>query len=69
AREIGDRQGEGNTLGNLGIAYNSLGQYERAIEFHQQYLTIAREIGDRQGEGNTLGNLGIAYNSLGQYER
>jgi len=24
-REIGDRQGEGNVLGNLGIAYYSLG--------------------------------------------
>mgnify|MGYP002777061927 CR=1 FL=1 len=64
-----DRRGEGIALGSLGIAYDSLGQYERAINYHQQYLTIVREIGDRHGEGYGLGNLGNAYYSLGQYER
>ncbi len=52
SREIGDRQGEATSLGNLGNAYNSLGQYQQAIDFHQQSLEIAWEIGDRQGEGN-----------------
>ncbi|WP_141705407.1 tetratricopeptide repeat protein, partial [Microcystis aeruginosa] len=64
AKEIGDRQGEANSLGSLGIAYRSLGQYQKAIEFYQQSLTIAKEIGDRQGEANSLGSLGIAYRSL-----
>jgi CHAT domain-containing protein/Tfp pilus assembly protein PilF len=63
------RRGEGNALGNLGIVYRNLGQYERAINFYEQRLVIAREIGDRRGEGDTLGNLGVAYWSLGQYER
>ncbi|MEA5464591.1 tetratricopeptide repeat protein [Leptothoe sp. PORK10 BA2] len=57
-REIGDRQGEANSLGNLGSAYYSLSQYERAIDFHQQSLAIDREIGDRQGEALSLNNLG-----------
>ena len=35
-REIGDRQGEGAALGNLGIAYADLGQVERAIGFYEQ---------------------------------
>ena len=38
AREIGDRRGEGNALGNLGIAYADLGQVERAIGFYEQDL-------------------------------
>ncbi len=63
------RQGEGNSLGNLGIAYRSLGQYQRAIDHLEQQLVIVREIGDRHGEGVALGNLGIAYASLGQYQR
>jgi len=67
ARDISDRQGEGNQLGNLGIAYFSMGQYATAIEYYEQALAIARNIGDRQGEGNSLGNLGIAYRNLGQY--
>ena len=68
AREIGDRQGEGNALGNLGSAYAALGRVEEAIGYHQQALVISREIGDRQSEGNALGNLGTAYFRLGRVE-
>ena len=35
-REIGDRRGEGNVLGNLGIAYAALGQVEQAIGLYEQ---------------------------------
>jgi tetratricopeptide (TPR) repeat protein len=66
ARQIGDRRGEGSTLGNLGIAYYRLGDTRKAIEYYEQHLTIAKEIGHRQGEGNALGNLGLAYYSLGE---
>jgi tetratricopeptide (TPR) repeat protein len=35
-REVGNRQGEAASLGNLGIVYHSLGEYEKAIDFYQQ---------------------------------
>ncbi len=69
ARQIGDRQSEGQALGNLGLTYDSLGQYDRAIDSHQQALIITQEVGDRQGEGQALGNLGLVYNNLGEYNR
>ncbi len=69
ARKLKDRQSEGNRLGNLGLAYFSLGEYRKAIEYHGQSLEISREIGDRSGEGNSLGNLGLAYYSLGEYRK
>ncbi len=69
ARRATDRAAEGRHLGNLGIAYASLGETRRAIEFHEQDLSIAREIGDRRGEGITLGNLGTAYADLGEIRR
>ena len=69
SREIGDRLGEGTSLGNLGIAYYSLGEYRKAIEYHEQHLEISREIGDRLGEGNSLGNLGLAYTALENIEK
>ncbi|MEL7522048.1 MAG: tetratricopeptide repeat protein, partial [Cyanobacteria bacterium J06553_1] len=59
----------GDLLRKLGNAYDSLGQYERAIDLQQQSLIIKREIGDRNGEADSLCNLGNAYKSLGQYER
>ena len=55
-------------MGNLGLAYYSLGQFQTAIDYHQQALDIARDIGDRQWSGASLGNLGLAYDSLGQFQ-
>ena len=68
--ELDDRQNWNYraSLTSLGNAYNSLGQYERAIAFHQQSLDN-KEIGDIQGKSVSLHNLGLAYDSLGQYER
>ncbi len=69
ARELKDRECEGVHLGNLGVAYESLGEYSRAIEYHEKHLAITRERGNRKGEGQALGNLGNAYNLLGEYSR
>ena len=69
ARELTDRSSEGAALGNLGIAYRRLGEYHRAIEFHEKHLAISREFHDRLGEVGALGNLGVVYQSLGEYRR
>ncbi|MEI2581654.1 tetratricopeptide repeat protein [Scytonema sp. PRP1] len=55
-------------LTSLGNAYRSLGQYQIAIDYHQQSLGIFLEIGDRNGEAASLLNLGNTHNSLGQYQ-
>ena len=68
-RTVGDRQNESNSLGNLGGAYWSLGDYPRAIDLYEQSLMIDREIGNRRGEASVLGNLGIAYTLLGDYPK
>ena len=41
-REIKFRKGELWALGGIGIAYDVLGKYDKAIEFHLQSLAIAR---------------------------
>jgi len=69
SRRLNDKFAEGAALGNLGLAYADLGEYHRAIEYHEQALVISREIGDRRGEGSALGNLGSAYADLGEYPR
>ncbi len=68
-RKLGDRRGEANALGNLGLVYADLGKPRRAIEYHEQDLLIAREIDDRRGEGGALGNLGLVYVDLGEPRR
>ena len=37
-----------------------MGDYKKAIEYHEKHLKIAKEIGDRAGEGRAYGNLGNA---------
>ncbi|MGB7248082.1 MAG: tetratricopeptide repeat protein, partial [Phormidesmis sp.] len=68
-REIGYQKGIADSLGNLGIAYRSLGDYRQAIDCYQQSLVIQREIGDRKGIADSLCNLGNAYNSLSDYRQ
>ncbi|XP_044169311.1 tetratricopeptide repeat protein 28-like, partial [Acropora millepora] len=51
------------------IAYKSLGDYRKAIEYHEKHLKIAIEIGDRGVQGRANGNLGNAYRSLGDYRK
>ncbi|WP_024968702.1 CHAT domain-containing protein, partial [Microcystis aeruginosa] len=56
-------------LNNLGVDYHLLGQYQKAINYHQQSLEIAEKIGDLKVQADSLGNLGNVYQSLGQYQK
>jgi tetratricopeptide (TPR) repeat protein len=46
---------------NLGIAYQSLADCSKAIEYYAQRLAIAKELGDRAGEGRAYNNLGTCH--------
>jgi tetratricopeptide (TPR) repeat protein len=65
-KEVGDRENWNYraSLTSLGIAYDSLGQYQQAIDFFQQSLDIAREIGDHNGEAIAWFNLGLALENV-----
>lgn len=64
-RESGNRQGEANTLANIGYLYNSKEKYEEALNYFTKALQINIEIGGRQGEANQLLNLGSTFRLLG----
>ena len=69
AEELWYKAGVGRALGNLGIAYHGIGQYQKAIEYHHKYLKIAEQLGNNGGVGRAHVNLGHTYNSIGQYEK
>ena len=69
ATEIDDRAEEGRAHGNLGHAYRSLGDFQKAIEYHKKHMKIAKGVGGQAGEGGANENLGIAYNSLGDFQK
>ncbi len=64
----GDRRpsGESCALGNLGLAWEDLGEPRKAIKDYRADLTVTRVIGDRRGEVAALGSLGNAWTDLGE---
>jgi tetratricopeptide (TPR) repeat protein len=62
-REIGDRNGEANSLMNLGVAHRSLSQDEQAIGYYQQALPLFQQVKDLRGEAAALMNMGNMYES------
>jgi tetratricopeptide (TPR) repeat protein len=56
--ESKDRSGESMCYNNLGSAYDSSGDYRKAIEYHEKALEIKSQISDRSGEANCYDNLG-----------
>ena len=69
AKRAGDTYREGAAYSGLGNAYYYLGDYRKAIEFHQQSLSIAKEIGNKGAEGAAYSDLGIAYDCLRDYKK
>ena len=48
-REIGNREGEANALGNIGNVYWVKGELDKALKHYQQALKIFEEIGAVEG--------------------
>ena len=69
AKEVGDRAGEGCAYGHLGLVYQNLKEFQRAIEYHNQHLMIAKEVGNRACERIAYRNLGLVYHSLDEFQR
>ena len=69
AKKSGNQPAAAEFLANLGLAYDALGQYERALENAQAALAIHRDLKDRRSEAHDRNNLGVVYRHLSQYDR
>jgi tetratricopeptide (TPR) repeat protein len=67
-RELGVRAGEAVARTNLGVAFQTLGDYPAALEHHQQALAIALETADQFHAGRALTNLADTLFQLGSLE-
>jgi tetratricopeptide (TPR) repeat protein len=56
-------------LNQIGVVYNLLGQYTKALEYFEKSLLIKKKGDDVKVEGLTLNNIGSVYKTLGQYDR
>uniref|UniRef100_A0A6G1SHK5 G-protein-signaling modulator 1 n=1 Tax=Aceria tosichella TaxID=561515 RepID=A0A6G1SHK5_9ACAR len=52
----------------LGNAYFYLEDYQRALEYHKQDVTLVHSIGDEAAEAKACGNLGNTFKMLGKFD-
>jgi tetratricopeptide (TPR) repeat protein len=67
-QQLGDKANEAVTLNDLSASYHAQGDYETALAYLKQALTIQQQIGDKAGEGATLNNIALIYNAQGTYD-
>lgn len=56
-------------LNNAGIAYDFLGNYDKALEYHFKSLLIREEEGDKKSIGTALNNLGLVFYHLKDHKK
>ncbi len=69
ARALGDSEGIGGALTNLGGVERELGNHDRAAALWEECLEIERGLGDRRAIAVALGNVGLAARDRGDYKR
>ena len=65
---MGHRVEQERAYENLGDACDNLGNFELAIEYYMQYLSIARDVGDKAHEARACRKLGDAFESLSNFK-
>ena len=67
--QIGDKEGEAISYGNLGIVCQSVGEYDEPKDYLEKALATKKEIGDKRGEASSYENSGTVFIFLGKYDK
>ncbi len=67
--EVGDRTGEAEALGNIGVVYVQLEEWDEARRFLNEALDLCIAAGDRSNQAKVMGNLGMLYARQGDEEQ
>ncbi|MDH3675651.1 MAG: tetratricopeptide repeat protein, partial [Anaerolineae bacterium] len=60
--------GQAIAYGNLGILYDAVGDWPRAVKYYEQAYALQEKIGDRQNQVTTVINLATMHMQLGRHE-
>ncbi|MDR8393299.1 tetratricopeptide repeat protein [Aliifodinibius sp. S!AR15-10] len=69
SREINYRKGIAGALDELGYAYNTKGNFAKAIDHFEKGIEVSRAVGDSLELVSILNNLGNTYKTQNEYER
>jgi CHAT domain-containing protein/Flp pilus assembly protein TadD len=68
-KAAGDQLEEAITLKRIGDVYQPLGEYQNALTFYAQALSLSRKIRDRRSEGEALNDLSYVYLTWGNNKK
>jgi nucleoside phosphorylase len=69
AQSLGEKSIAASSFCNLGLVYEKLGDFQRAITLHHAALDLDLELGHERGMANHYYNLGRTYKKLDNYEQ
>ncbi|MCW5911043.1 MAG: tetratricopeptide repeat protein [Cyclobacteriaceae bacterium] len=68
-RQPTDFLNQGKYLSNIGLVYQELRQYVKAIEYHQQALTLRKQYASANDQAISFANLGVCFKSQGDFNK
>ncbi|KAJ0012872.1 hypothetical protein NQD34_017206 [Periophthalmus magnuspinnatus] len=69
AEQNGCIRSQGRAYGNLGLTYEALGNFERAVFFQEQHLSVAAQANDLTAKTIAYGSLGRTHHALQNYSQ
>ncbi|XP_070553765.1 tetratricopeptide repeat protein 29-like isoform X2 [Ptychodera flava] len=66
AKESGDTAEEGKSSYRLGLAYETIGDPETSLMYHQGYMEICKQLDDQEGMGKACEAISDSYKSQGK---
>ncbi|MCK9167295.1 MAG: tetratricopeptide repeat-containing sensor histidine kinase [Bacteroidales bacterium] len=59
---------EGALLNETGVLYRKMGEFSKALDYHQEALTVFRDVDDSMGIAYCLSNIAVVNLDMGYYE-
>lgn len=67
-KRAGKTRDEGRAYYSMGVLYDNMNNYQKAISSYEKFLTVCQSIGDSHGEALAYNCIGVNYNHLAELE-
>ena len=65
-RRAGKVRDEGRSYYSIGVLYDNIKKFKKAIEYYQKFLQVCKSINDNHGEALAYNCIGVNYQLLGE---
>lgn len=65
-RRGGKIRDEGRSYYSIGVLYDNIQKYQKAVESYEKFLQVCKSIGDSHGEALAYNCIGVDYQMLGE---